>query len=106
MQKHIEAFIIELFKDIVLSSYYICLIGGLIGLVLYIFGCQKTKSAYMVAPVLLFLLLLLGIIWTVTYSWLTIWKYLSSGIDWIFFLNIPIPPYMPNNTLPNIRIIK
>ena len=60
MQKHIETFIIELFKDIVLSSYYICLIGGLIGLVLYIFGCQKTKSAYMIAPVIYLIIRMLG----------------------------------------------
>ena len=60
MQKYIEAFIIELFKDIVLSSYYICLIGGLIGLVLYIFGCQRTKSAYMIAPVIYLIIRMLG----------------------------------------------
>jgi hypothetical protein len=60
MQKYIEAFIIELFKDIVLSSYYICLIGGLIGLVLYVFGCQKTKSAYMIAPVIYLIIRMLG----------------------------------------------
>ena len=60
MQKYIETFIIELFKDIVLSSYYICLIGGLIGLVLYIFGCQKTKSAYMIAPVIYLIIRMLG----------------------------------------------
>jgi hypothetical protein len=60
MPKHIEAIIIEIFKDIVLSSYWICLIGGLIGLVLYIFGCQKTKSAYMVAPVVYLIIRILG----------------------------------------------
>ena len=60
MQKYIETFIIELFKDIVLSSYYICLIGGLIGLVLYIFGCQRTKSAYMIAPVIYLIIRMLG----------------------------------------------
>ena len=60
MTKHIEAIIIEIFKDIVLSSYWICLIGGLIGLVLYVFGCQKTKSAYMVAPVVYLIIRILG----------------------------------------------
>ena len=60
MSKHIEAIIIEIFKDIVLSSYWICLIGGLIGLVLYVFGCQKTKSAYMVAPVVYLIIRILG----------------------------------------------
>ena len=60
MTKYIEAIIIEIFKDIVLSSYWICLIGGLIGLVLYIFGCQKTKSAYMVAPVVYLIIRILG----------------------------------------------
>ena len=60
MTKHIEAIIIEIFKDIVLSSYWICLIGGLIGLVLYIFGCQRTKSAYMIAPVIYLIIRILG----------------------------------------------
>ena len=60
MQKHIEAFIVEIFKDIVLSSYWICLIGGLIGLVLYVFGYQKTKSAYMIAPVIYLIIRMLG----------------------------------------------
>ena len=60
MTKHIEAIIIEIFKDIVLSSYWICLIGGLIGLVLYIFGCQRTKSDYMVAPVVYLIIRILG----------------------------------------------
>jgi hypothetical protein len=60
MTKHIEAIIIEIFKDIVLSSYWICLIGGLIGLVLYVFGCQKTKSAYMIAPVIYLIIRMLG----------------------------------------------
>ena len=60
MTKHIEAIIIEIFKDIVLSSYWICLIGGLIGLVLYIFGCQRTKSAYMIAPVIYLIIRMLG----------------------------------------------
>ena len=60
MSKHIEAIIIEIFKDIVLSSYWICLIGGLIGLVLYIFGCQRTKSAYMIAPAIYLIIRILG----------------------------------------------
>ena len=60
MTKHIEAIIIEIFKDIVLSSYWICLIGGLIGLVLYIFGCQRTKSAYMIAPAIYLIIRILG----------------------------------------------
>ena len=34
----------ELVKDIVLSSYWICLIGGLIGLILYVFGYEKGKN--------------------------------------------------------------
>ena len=34
----------ELLKDIVLSSYWICLIGGLIGLILYVFGYEKGKN--------------------------------------------------------------
>lgn len=29
---------------IVLSSYYVCIVGGLIGLLLYIFGYEKGKN--------------------------------------------------------------
>ena len=36
--------ITELFEGIVLSSYWICLIGGMIGIVLYIFGYKKGKN--------------------------------------------------------------
>ena len=34
----------ELAKDIVLSSYWLCIIGGLIGLFLYLFGYEKGKN--------------------------------------------------------------
>ena len=33
----------DILKDIVLSSYWIWLIGGLIGLILYVFGYEKGK---------------------------------------------------------------
>ena len=36
-------------ESIVLSSYWICLIGGLIGLILYIFGYEKGRKAPLIS---------------------------------------------------------
>lgn len=57
---HISKLLEEFFKDIVLSSYWICLIAGLIGLLLYIFGCQKAKSVSTIAPVIYIIIRILG----------------------------------------------
>ena len=37
----IKALLYSIGSGIILSSYWICLIGGLIGLILYIFGYRK-----------------------------------------------------------------
>lgn len=50
----------EIGKDIILSSYWICLIGGLIGLLLYIFGSKKGKDAAMLSPVIYIIIRILG----------------------------------------------
>ena len=60
MTKHIEAIIIEIFKDIVLSSYWICLIGGLIGLILYIFGYEKGRKAPLISIALYLIINIIG----------------------------------------------
>ena len=45
----LNSFLISLCEGIVLSSYWICLIGGLIGLILYIFGYEKGKKAPLIS---------------------------------------------------------
>lgn len=57
---YIEEWLIEFGKDIVLSSNYVCLIGGLIGLILYIFGCQRGKTVATIAPVVYLIIRMFG----------------------------------------------
>lgn len=47
-------------KNVVLSSYWICVIGGLIGLILYVFGSKKGKDAAMLSPVIYLIIRILG----------------------------------------------
>ena len=56
----INMILTEIFKDIVLSSYWICVIGGLIGLILYLFGLKKGKDIAFVAPAIYMILKILG----------------------------------------------
>lgn len=58
--EHIEEWLLEVGKDIVLSSYWICLLGGLIGLILYLFGLKKGKDAAMISPVIYIIIKILG----------------------------------------------
>lgn len=56
----INMIIAEIFKDIVLSSYSICLIGGLIGLILYLFGLKKGKDIAFISPVVYLIIRIIG----------------------------------------------
>ena len=47
-------------KSIVLSSYWICVIGGVIGLILYLFGLKKGKDFAFIAPAIYMILKILG----------------------------------------------
>lgn len=47
-------------ETIVLSNYWICLIGGLIGLILYIFGLKKGKDYAFIAPAVYMIIRILG----------------------------------------------
>lgn len=47
-------------ESIVLSSYWICLIGGLIGLILYIFGYEKGRKAPMLSIAIYLIINILG----------------------------------------------
>lgn len=57
---YIEEWLLQVGKDIVLSSYYICLIAGLIGLILFIFGYKKGKNLAMVTPAIYLIIRILG----------------------------------------------
>lgn len=47
-------------ESIVLSSYWICLIGGLIGLILYIFGYEKGRKAPLLSIAIYLIINILG----------------------------------------------
>ena len=40
----INSLMLYIGESIVLSSYHLCLIGGMIGLILYVFGLKKGKD--------------------------------------------------------------
>ncbi|MDK2587526.1 hypothetical protein QOZ83_16935 [Romboutsia sedimentorum] len=52
--------ILGLFKGIVLSSYWICLIGGMIGVILYMFGWKNGKKAPMLSMAIYVIIRILG----------------------------------------------
>ena len=56
----LNSFLISLCEGIVLSSYWICLIGGLIGLILYIFGYEKGKKAPMLSIAIYLIINIIG----------------------------------------------
>ena len=47
-------------ESIVLSSYWICLIGGLIGLILYIFGYEKGRKGPLISIALYLIINIIG----------------------------------------------
>ena len=56
----LNSFLCSLCEGIVLSSYWICLIGGLIGLILYIFGYEKGKKAPMLSIAIYLIINIIG----------------------------------------------
>ena len=56
----IEAVLYEIFKDVVLSSYWICVIGGVVGLILYLFGLKKGKDYAFIAPAIYMIIRIIG----------------------------------------------
>ena len=56
----IEAVLYEIFKDIALSSYWICVIGGAVGLILYLFGLKKGKDYAFIAPAIYMIIRIIG----------------------------------------------
>lgn len=57
---YIEEWLLELGRDIVLSSYWICVISGLIGLIMYLFGCKCGKQVSIISPVIYVIIRILG----------------------------------------------
>ena len=47
-------------ETIVLSSYWICVIGGMIGLILYIFGYEKGKNYPLISIALYLIINIIG----------------------------------------------
>ena len=47
-------------EGIVLSSYWICVIGGMIGLILYIFGYEKGRKAPLLSIAIYLIINILG----------------------------------------------
>lgn len=57
---YIEEWLLEVGRDIVLSSYWICVISGLIGLIMYLFGCKSGKQVSIISPVIYVIIRILG----------------------------------------------
>ena len=56
----VNSFLRSLGEGIVLSSYWICLIGGMIGLILYIFGYEKGRKAPLLSIAIYLIINILG----------------------------------------------
>ena len=56
----VNSFIRSLCEGIVLSSYWLCLIGGLIGLILYVFGYEKGRKAPLISIALYLIINIIG----------------------------------------------
>ena len=56
----VNSFLRSLGEGIVLSSYWICVIGGMIGLILYIFGYEKGRKAPLISIALYLIINIIG----------------------------------------------
>ena len=56
----VNSFLRSLGEGIVLSSYWLCLIGGLIGLILYIFGYEKGRKAPLLSIAIYLIINIIG----------------------------------------------
>lgn len=56
----IQGWLLQFGKDIVLSSYWICVIAGVIGLILYMYGCRKGKDIAFISPAIYIIIRILG----------------------------------------------
>lgn len=56
----IQEWLIKISETIVLSSYWVCVLAGVIGLILYIWGLKKGKDIAMVTPAIYIIIRILG----------------------------------------------
>ena len=56
----VNSFLRSVGEGIVLSSYWICVIGGMIGLILYIFGYEKGKKYPLISIAIYLIINILG----------------------------------------------
>ncbi|CEP39567.1 hypothetical protein [Paraclostridium sordellii] len=56
----IQEWLIKISESIVLSSYWVCVLAGVIGLILYIWGVKKGKDIAMVTPAIYIIIRILG----------------------------------------------
>ena len=56
----VNSFLRSLGEGIVLSSYWICVIGGMIGLILYIFGYEKGRKAPLISIAMYLIINIIG----------------------------------------------
>lgn len=56
----IQGWLLELLKDLTLTSYWICVIGGLLGLILYVCGLKKGKDIATLSPIIYIIIKILG----------------------------------------------
>ena len=56
----VNSFLRSLGEGIVLSSYWICVIGGMIGLILYIFGYEKGRKAPLLSIAIYLIINIIG----------------------------------------------
>ncbi|MEG0181644.1 MAG: hypothetical protein RR657_07095 [Peptostreptococcaceae bacterium] len=59
-KNRIDLFMIELFNDVVAASFNLCLVAGMIGLILYIYGFKKGKTVAYISPVIYIIIRILG----------------------------------------------
>ena len=56
----IQEWLLSVTETIVLSSYWVCVIAGVIGLLLYIWGLKKGKDIAMITPAIYIIIRILG----------------------------------------------
>ena len=56
----IQEWLLSVTETVVLSSYWICVISGVIGLLLYIWGWEKGKDVAMITPAIYIIIRILG----------------------------------------------
>lgn len=56
----LDVILLELFNDVVAASFNVCMVAGMIGLILYIFGLKKGKTVAYISPVVYIIIRILS----------------------------------------------